>query len=43
VAAFHNVWDRDANFLWKRGTPREEVDAQVALNVNAVKYGKVRP
>jgi hypothetical protein len=41
MAASYNVWDRDANCLWKGGTPREEVDSQVALNVNAVKYRKV--
>jgi len=35
---FYNVWDRNANKLWKGGTPREEVDLQVALN--AVKLRK---
>lgn len=32
MAASYNVWDRDAHNLWKGGTPREEVDLQVALN-----------
>jgi uncharacterized protein (DUF427 family) len=27
MAASYNVWNRDANNLWKGGTPREEVDS----------------
>jgi hypothetical protein len=27
MAASYNIWDRDANKLWKGGTPREEVDS----------------
>jgi hypothetical protein len=38
MAASYNVWDRNANHLWKGGTPREEVDQQVALH--AVKLRK---
>jgi hypothetical protein len=40
MAASYNVWDRDANSLRKGGTPREEVDLQVALH--AVKLRKAR-
>ena len=38
MAASYNIWDRDPNNLGKGGTPREEVDLQVALN--AVKLRK---
>jgi len=38
MAASYNIWDRDANCLSKGGTPREEVDSQVAWN--AVKLTK---
>jgi hypothetical protein len=42
MAASYNIWDRDAIYLWKGGTPREEVDSQAALNMNAVKLTKER-
>jgi hypothetical protein len=38
MAASYNVWDRDANNLWKAGTPREEVDLKGTLN--AVKLSR---